>query len=110
MRIEGNELEKKGHGGISRRKPGRGPQAPGRICSPIPQRIRGQRPLPLPKGLPLSRKLQRMRSNSSGSRRTCPKLYAAAYQQKIRLLSELTEHTIAREIEPPREILRKTEK
>lgn len=28
--------------------------------------------------------------------------------QKIRLLSELTEHSIANEIEPPKEILRKT--
>ena len=28
--------------------------------------------------------------------------------RKLRLLSELTEHTLAHEIEPPREILRKT--
>ena len=27
--------------------------------------------------------------------------------QKIKLLSELTEHTIAKEIEPPHEVLRK---
>lgn len=34
-------------------------------------------------------------------------MYAPIINKKIKLLSELTEHTIAYEIEPPNEVLRK---
>ena len=41
------------------------------------------------------------------TRNMCPTGRRPMLNRKLKLLSELTEHTLAREIEPPREVLRK---
>src|SRR5699024_11204782 len=68
---------KKSNGGISQRKPERRAQDPGGIRLSLPHRIRAERPLPLPESLPLSRQLQRMCGDPSGSSGTCPQLHAS---------------------------------
>lgn len=59
------------------------------------------------KGLPLSWELKECVAIHRAHQEHVPNCMRPVLNQKIKLLSELTEHTIAGEIEMPKEVLRK---
>ena len=92
MIIEGNPIQKEAMDAVSQRRPNRGAKTSGRIRRHIPPGVSGERSLPLPESLPLSRQLQGMCGYPPAHQEHVPNCMRPLINKKLKSLSELTEH------------------
>ena len=95
------------HEGIPQRKPAGRIKAAGRICRAFREAYQDKDHCPCQKACRYHGNCKECVAIHRAHQEHVPNCMRPILNSKIRLLSELTEHTIASEIAPPKEVLRK---
>ena len=107
MKIEGNEIEKRAMVEFHKGNRAEGLRLQEEFASKFREEYKGKDHCPCKKACRYHGNCKECVAIHRAHQEHVPNCMRDMLNQKIKLLSELTEHTLANEIEPPKEILRK---